>query len=187
MNELSSELHAISSRIEEHLLAKEGEQSARALSPYDYLFMILRLNECAGCVDKIQQGFEELKRLQNEIGASNKLHFPQNRVSTREVFTSVARVFKITLQDLLGLSRAEIYSRPRQVACFIAHEVLGKSCGQIQVFIDRDHATILHACTRIKHLIEADGAFKARVNEVLNMLGMAQINPEKPHLKLVKG
>ena len=66
---------------------------------------------------------------------------------------TVARYYKIKVQDLLSKRRSRSIARPRQVAMYLAKDLTSKSLPEIgESFGGRDHTTVLHAVKTIRRL-----------------------------------
>lgn len=62
-----------------------------------------------------------------------------------EIKCAVAAYYGLTVNQLCGPERARIYSRPRQVAMFLARKMTGRSLPEIGRAFQRDHSTVLHS------------------------------------------
>ena len=69
----------------------------------------------------------------------------------------VAEYFKIKISDLLSKRRNRSIARPRQIAMALCKELTDHSLPEIgDAFGGKDHTTVLHACRKIRELVEAD-------------------------------
>jgi chromosomal replication initiator protein len=76
-------------------------------------------------------------------------------VNLDSIQKTVARYYKIRVQDLLCKRRNRSIARPRQVAMYLAKENTTKSLPEIgDAFGGRDHTTVIHAVKTIKRLIK---------------------------------
>lgn len=83
-------------------------------------------------------------------------------VTIENIQRTVAAYYKIRVADLLSKRRSRSVTRPRQMAMALAKELTSHSLPEIgDAFGGRDHTTVLHACRKMRELIEAD----ARLNE----------------------
>ena len=68
---------------------------------------------------------------------------------------TVAEYYKIKVSDILSKRRSRSIARPRQMAMTLAKELTNHSLPEIgDAFGGRDHTTVLHACRKIKELVE---------------------------------
>lgn len=68
---------------------------------------------------------------------------------------TVAEYYKIKVAELLSKRRSRSVARPRQVAMLLAKELTNHSLPEIgDAFGGRDHTTVIHACKKIKELIQ---------------------------------
>lgn len=78
-------------------------------------------------------------------------------VTIENIQKTVAEYYKIRLADLSSKSRSRSIARPRQIAMSLAKELTSKSLPEIgRAFGGRDHTTVMHACKKVKELIEMD-------------------------------
>jgi len=76
-------------------------------------------------------------------------------VTMDNIQRTVAEYYKIKVSDLLSKRRSRSIARPRQVAMALAKQLTSHSLPEIgEAFGGRDHTTVLHACRKIKELIE---------------------------------
>ncbi len=82
-------------------------------------------------------------------------HVPQAKVSVEQILKSVAAVFGVRVSDLKGSSRTKLVALPRQVAMYLAKEMINDSLQTLGASFGKSHSTILHACKNIdKKLME---------------------------------
>ncbi len=78
-------------------------------------------------------------------------------LSPQRVVSAVARHYNLSEEELIGRSRRQAVSRPRQLAMYLIREETGTSLPQIgELLGGRDHTTILHGCAKIAGQIETD-------------------------------
>ena len=69
----------------------------------------------------------------------------------------VAEYFNIRISDLDSKSRTRTVTRPRQLAMALAKELTNHSLPEIgEKFGGRDHTTVLHACRKVRELLQSD-------------------------------
>ena len=77
-------------------------------------------------------------------------------VTIENIQKTVAEYYKIKVSDLLAKRRSRSIARPRQVAMALAKELTSHSLPEIgEAFGGRDHTTVLHACRKVKELINS--------------------------------
>jgi chromosomal replication initiator protein len=85
-----------------------------------------------------------------------------------EIQERTATYFGIEREQLLCRSRAKSLVWPRQVAMYLAREHLRLPLQDIgSAFSGRDHATVLHACRRVKQRLDDDHAAREQVESIL--------------------
>lgn len=78
-------------------------------------------------------------------------------ISVENIQKTVSEYYKIRTSDLLSKRRTRSITRPRQIAMSLSKELTNHSLPEIgKMFGDRDHTTVLHACKKVKELIEQD-------------------------------
>lgn len=78
-------------------------------------------------------------------------------VTIDNIQKTVAEYYKVKLSDLLSKRRNRSIARPRQVAMSLAKELTNHSLPEIgEAFGGRDHTTVLHACRKIRELLDTN-------------------------------
>lgn len=95
-------------------------------------------------VDFVREALKDLLTLQAKL------------VTIENIQRTVAEFYKIKVADLLSKRRNRSVTRPRQMAMALAKELTTHSLPEIgDAFGGRDHTTVLHACRKMKELLEA--------------------------------
>jgi chromosomal replication initiator protein len=77
-------------------------------------------------------------------------------VTIDNIQKTVAEYYKIKVSDLLSKRRNRSVARPRQLAMSLAKDLTSHSLPEIgDAFGGRDHTTVLHACRKIKELLDS--------------------------------
>jgi len=93
------------------------------------------------------------------------------RVTIDEIQRRVAEHYNMRIGDMVSARRARAVARPRQVAMYLAKQLTSRSLPEIgKKFGNRDHTTVMHACSRVNELIAADSSFAEDVNLLKKML-----------------
>ncbi|MBL8728582.1 MAG: chromosomal replication initiator protein DnaA [Planctomycetes bacterium] len=93
------------------------------------------------------------------------------QVSSEDVMTLVTTEFAITARELIGKSRTQTVSLPRQVAMFLLREHTENSLEDVgRIFGNRDHTTVLYAVTKIRERSQKDRLFKELLETLSNRL-----------------
>ena len=110
-------------------------------------------------VELVQEALKDLLALQDRL------------VSIDNIQRVVAEYYKIKVADLLSKRRSRSVARPRQVAMYLAKDLTNHSLPEIgDAFGGRDHTTVLHACRKIKSLLDADADIREDVKNLLRIL-----------------
>ncbi len=76
----------------------------------------------------------------------------------------VARRWGVTPEGLRSKARTKSLTVPRQVAMFLAREILGMQLVEIgHAFGGRDHSTVIHSVTKVAQELQRDQQFRERV------------------------
>lgn len=88
----------------------------------------------------------------------------RSKISVDRIMHSVASMFNVRENDLRGSSRAKEVAFPRQVAMYLAKELLGESLIKIaSAFGGKTHSTLLHAWKKISTQIENDETLRRQI------------------------
>lgn len=92
-------------------------------------------------------------------------------VTIDNIQRTTAEYYKIKVADLLSKRRSRSIARPRQVAMALAKELTSHSLPEIgDAFGGRDHTTVLHACRKVKELVDASIDFQEDWKNLLRIL-----------------
>ncbi len=92
-------------------------------------------------------------------------------VTIENIQKTVAEYFKIKVADILSKRRSRSVARPRQMAMALAKELTNHSLPEIaDAFGGRDHTTVLHACRKVKELIQENLDFAEDYRNLLRVL-----------------
>jgi chromosomal replication initiator protein len=104
--------------------------------------------------DKIRQGEEG-----SGYGSGS-----QSAPSIDRVQEVVARRWGVTPEGLRSKARTKTLTIPRQVAMYLARDMLGMQLVEIgQAFGGRDHSTVIHSVDKVERQMMRDRTFKERV------------------------
>lgn len=110
-------------------------------------------------IDLVREALKDLLALQDRL------------VSVDNIQRVVAEYYKIKISDLHSKRRSRSVARPRQVAMYLAKELTNHSLPEIgDAFGGRDHTTVLHACRKIKELLDSDADIREDVKNLLRTL-----------------
>ncbi|WP_096086656.1 chromosomal replication initiator protein DnaA [Agaribacterium haliotis] len=110
-------------------------------------------------VELVREALKDLLALQDRL------------VSIDNIQRVVAEYYKIKISDLHSKRRSRSVARPRQVAMYLAKELTNHSLPEIgETFGGRDHTTVLHACRKVKELIDSDADIHEDVKNLLRTL-----------------
>ncbi len=100
-------------------------------------------------------------------------HAPQKRISVENILKCVATIYEVRLSDLRGNSRTKEIAFPRQVAMYLAKELIDESLMKLaSSFGGKTHSTLLHAWKKIAEQLEKDDTLKRQIQMVRRNLEM---------------
>lgn len=92
---------------------------------------------------------------------------PLNRkVSVEHILKAVAAVFQVRVSDLKGTARNKEVALPRQVAMFLAKEMVHEPLMILGASFGKTHSTLLHACKNIEKKLASDETLLRQVEMV---------------------
>ncbi len=110
-------------------------------------------------IDLIRESLKDLLALQDK------------QVSIDNIQRTVAEYYKIKVADILSKRRSRSVARPRQIAMALSKELTSHSLPEIgDAYGGRDHTTVLHACRKVKELVDIDNEIKSDYKNLLRSL-----------------
>ena len=110
-------------------------------------------------IDLIRESLKDLLALQDK------------QVSIDNIQRTVAEYYKIKVADILSKRRSRSVARPRQIAMALSKELTSHSLPEIgDAYGGRDHTTVLHACRKVKSLVDEDGEIRDDYKNLLRSL-----------------
>ncbi len=92
---------------------------------------------------------------------------PNKKISVEEILKSVAAVFEVRISELKGESRHKEIALARQVAMYLAKEMIDDSLMKIAAsFGGKTHSTLLHAWKKITDQIQINDLLRRQVQMV---------------------
>lgn len=90
---------------------------------------------------------------------------PQKRVSVDSILSSVATIFGVRVSDLRGNSRTKGVAFPRQVAMYLAKELISSDSvvKLASSFGGKTHSTFLHAWNKVRKQAEVDETLRRQI------------------------
>jgi len=91
---------------------------------------------------------------------------PKEKITVDTILRSVASVFQVRFTDLKGRARTKDIAIPRQVAMFLARELISESLVMIGASFGKTHSTVLHACKAIETKLPHDEMLRKQIDMV---------------------
>ena len=93
------------------------------------------------------------------------------RVTCDDVMEAVAAYYSVSVDDLKGPRRSRDVAVPRQIAMYIAREIVGAPLTLIgDAFGGRDHSTVNHACQKVSGDMKTSPALTTLVSDLTQQL-----------------
>ncbi len=90
-----------------------------------------------------------------------------HKLTVESIQRAVSREWGVTAEGLRSKTRTKTLTVPRQVAMYLARELLGTQLVEIgQAFGGRDHSTVIHSLDKVQTSVKADPAFASRVDKL---------------------
>ena len=103
------------------------------------------------------------------------IHTEKIVLSIKYIQEFVADYFKIKLEHLISQKRNKQYAHPRQIAMYLARELINESYPQISfAFGKKDHTTALHAYEKISREMEKDQDLRYTIDRIREELEQAK-------------
>ncbi|OGT21297.1 MAG: chromosomal replication initiation protein DnaA [Gammaproteobacteria bacterium RIFCSPHIGHO2_02_FULL_42_13] len=110
-------------------------------------------------VDFVKEALKDLITLQDKL------------VTIENIQKTVAEYYKIKVSELLSKRRTRSLARPRQMAMALAKELTTHSLPEIgEAFGGKDHTTVLHACRKIKELVDSTTDMQEDYSNLMRIL-----------------
>ena len=134
------------------------------------------IRELEGCLTNLNAHAELLKQpislelartaLAGRIGAQ-----APRAVTPELIIEIVARQYSVNPEDITGKKRSQEIALPRQVAMYLCRRMTSMSTTSIgRAFGGRDHTTVLYGCERVSDAMEADFAFRKKVEKLMGFV-----------------
>ena len=92
-------------------------------------------------------------------------------ISAETIKLATAKFFNIDVEDINSAKRSNEIAYPRQLAMYLCRELAKMQYKAIGVsFGNRDHSTVMHACTKIQKDIRRDSTVRSHVDSVKNLV-----------------
>lgn len=91
---------------------------------------------------------------------------PREKITVDQILKSVATIFQVRVSDLKGSNRTKEIALPRQVAMYLAKEMIRESLMMLGASFGKTHSTILHAWKTIEEKQANDETLRRQIGMV---------------------
>ncbi|MFV0340462.1 MAG: chromosomal replication initiator protein DnaA [Parachlamydiaceae bacterium] len=91
---------------------------------------------------------------------------PRQKITVEQILKSVATIFQVRVSDIKGSGRTKEIALSRQVAMYLAKEMINESLVMLGASFGKTHSTILHACKAIEEKLAHDDMLRRRIGMV---------------------
>ncbi len=89
---------------------------------------------------------------------------PKQKVTIEGILNQVSKNFDVTITDLKGSSREKKIAHPRQIAMYLAKEMLSDSLSSVaNSFGGKKHSTLIHAWKKVSKQVESDEGLRKQI------------------------
>ncbi|NDD66299.1 chromosomal replication initiator protein DnaA [bacterium] len=102
--------------------------------------------------------------IKDMIGVKN-----EKPLTIQYIKRKIGDYFNVSTMDLISKSRTRDLAYPRQIAMYLARELTNASLPKIgEHFGNRDHSTVMHACDKVKSMIDSDPETRSIINVLIS-------------------
>src|SRR5699024_11678123 len=93
------------------------------------------------------------------------------RITIHDIQVAVSEYYGIHIDELASKKRTKSIAFPRHVAMYLSRELTDNSLPKIgEVFVGRDHTTVIHAHDKIAKMVESDTLLEKDIEEIKEQL-----------------
>ena len=162
------------------ILQRKAEEELLQVSP-ELLTMIAErvtnnIRELEGCLTRLVAyssltGRPVNRQLTEEALKEVFARSEPRHVTCQDVMEAVAAYYNITVDDLKSPRRSRDVAVPRQIAMYIAREMVGAPLTMIgDCFGGRDHSTVNHACQKVAGEMKASPSLHGLIHDLMQQL-----------------
>jgi chromosomal replication initiator protein len=146
-----------------HFIADHVQSNVRELE--GSIIKLLAFASLKHRVITVELAREALRDKLRSLDAAPHRSERQDRMA--QIQQRVAGEWGVTVDGLQSKTRTKNLTVPRQVAMYLAREILGLQLVEIgQAFGGRDHSTVIHSLDRVAEMMKENAEFRGRVDKV---------------------
>jgi chromosomal replication initiator protein len=94
-----------------------------------------------------------------------RLNKPPKQVTIDSIIKNISNTFNVKASDIKSKKKHKMYSRPRQVAMYLARELTQLSYPEIgEAFGGKDHSTVIYATRKIERQLKDDSQLQSQID-----------------------
>jgi chromosomal replication initiator protein len=115
---------------------------------------------------------EDDAALFDEADSHDYILAEENRLKseTERIIDTSAQVYGVIPKELLEQTRRANVVIPRQIAMYLLRTDMSLSFPSIGKLFNRDHTTVIHACNKVKKMIEKSVMFSNRIEKIKKLV-----------------
>lgn len=122
--------------------------------------------------DEEEEGYDEEANTYDYILEEEK----RLKSEAERVIAVSARMYEVTSEELYEHTRRTNVIIPRQIAMYLLRADIGLSYPSIGRQFDRDHTTIIHACNKVKNMMESNARIRNRIEKIRKIIESPQLS-----------
>lgn len=154
----------------QHKAEKKGLRLPQNVAFFIAEHVFNNVRQLEGAVNRLNAHCHALQAEVTEDLVQNLLHelfqyAPHKKISVENILKSVATMFNVSISDLKSQARTKEVAFPRQVAMYLAKELMTDSLMKIaSAFGGKTHSTLLHAWKKITGLVKDDDTLRRQID-----------------------
>lgn len=161
----------------QHKADKKGLTLKQSIAFFIAEHVVQNVRQLEGAVNRLSaycklMGTEATEEVVEKTLAEILHQAPKKRITVESIIKSVAATFDIGPQELKSSSRTKHIAFPRQVAMYLAKELISSdSLSRLASFFGgKTHSTLLHSWQKIKKQMEQDQEMREQIERVRGSL-----------------
>ncbi|PCI74019.1 chromosomal replication initiator protein DnaA [Candidatus Dependentiae bacterium] len=169
MPDLETKIAILQKKAEEHAIELPAD-----VAQYIASIIISNIRELEGALIRVS-AYSALAQQEINVGLARQAlahcinESQKNNITLASVIIKVSEFFKLSVQEIKSKKRHKTVSVPRQIALYLMKKMTFSSLQTIGDFMGgRDHSTVIHAISKIGHLLENNNELMQTIQKLEN-------------------